>query len=95
MSAHPNFYRLEISPENKRLREPTNWFWEHSDGEFVSKVDDDCLLSDGWAQKLIAAHRDARELGIVGSWRFYDEDFDEPLAAAQDPHLRRRPPADA
>lgn len=80
MSAHPNFYRLEISPENKRLREPTNWFWEHSDGEFVSKVDDDCLLSDGWAQKLIAAHRDARELGIVGSWRFYDEDFDEPLA---------------
>lgn len=80
LSNHRNFHRLEICPENKRLREPTNWFWQHSDAEFLSKVDDDCLLSDGWAQKLIAAHRDAKELGIIGSWRFYEDDFDETIA---------------
>ncbi|MCE5229781.1 glycosyltransferase family 2 protein [bacterium] len=79
-SNHPNFHRLEISAENKRLREPTNWFWSASDAEFVSKVDDDCLLDDGWSQKLVAAHRAAPELGIIAAWRFYEGDFDERVA---------------
>ncbi|MEN6624698.1 MAG: glycosyltransferase family 2 protein [Candidatus Sumerlaeia bacterium] len=80
-SNHPSFYRLEISSENKQLREPTNWFWSHSDGEYLSKVDDDCLLDDGWARRLVAAHEANPRLGIVAAWRFYDDDFDEPAAS--------------
>lgn len=78
--SHPSFHRLVVSPENKCLREPTNWFWSESDGEYLTKIDDDCLISDGWAETLIAAHRAARQLGIIGCWRFYDQDFDEALA---------------
>jgi hypothetical protein len=72
---HPNVAAVEISGENMKLREPTNWFWKQSKAPFVSKVDDDCLLPMGWAEALIQAHNSAAELGIVGCWRFYDEDF--------------------
>lgn len=79
-SNHPRFHRLEISPENRRLRAPTNWFWSQSSGQFVSKVDDDCLMPDGWGDTLMKAHRDNPTLGIIGCWRFYDEDFAPELA---------------
>jgi len=72
---HPRFHHLEHCPENKQLREPTNWFWKNSTAPYVSKVDDDCLLPNGWAQSLLAAHESNPELGAIGCWRFYDEDF--------------------
>lgn len=75
LSGHRRFHQLHISEENRKLREPTNWFWETSDGAFLSKVDDDCLLPDGWAQTLTAAHRANADLGAIGCWRFYDEDY--------------------
>ena len=68
-------HTVQISPENQRLREPTNWFWQHSDAPFVSKVDDDCLLPKGWAPTLIDAHHSAAKAGILGCWRFYEDDF--------------------
>ena len=80
LSTHPRFYRLEHSPENKCLREPTNWFWENSDAPFVSKVDDDCSLPNGWAQTLLQCHKINPILGAIGCWRFYDEDFVPELA---------------
>lgn len=80
LRVHPNVHRVEICEENKKLREPTNWFWETSDGEFLSKVDDDCLLPDGWGQTLRQALTDAPALGIVACWRFYEEDFVPELA---------------
>lgn len=80
LSNHRSFYRLHVSEENKRLREPTNWFWSTSDAEYLSKVDDDCLLPDGWAQTLKAAHGANPTLGIIGCWRFYEEDFVPDLA---------------
>jgi hypothetical protein len=78
---HPYLHAVRVSMENKKLREPTNWFWRHATAPFLSKVDDDCLLPDGWASSLISAHRDVPELGIIGCWRFYDEDFVSDLAA--------------
>jgi hypothetical protein len=80
LSTHPRFHRLHVSPENKRLREPTNWFWSHAQGDYVSKVDDDCLLPDGWGQTLMKAHEANPKLGVIGTWRFYDEDFVPSLA---------------
>jgi len=80
LEPHPQFHRLKHSPENKRLREPTNWFWEESDAPYVTKVDDDCLLPEGWAQTLIRALEANRQLGVIGCWRFYDEDYVPELA---------------
>lgn len=72
---HPRVARFHHSPDNQRLTAPTNWLWEHAEGELLGKVDDDCLVSDGWAQTLQRAHADEPEFGAIGSWRFYDEDF--------------------
>lgn len=80
LRAHPRFHHFEHCPENKRLREPTNWFWQASDAPFVSKVDDDCMLPDGWSQTLIEAMEANPTLGFLGSWRFYEEDFVPELA---------------
>lgn len=79
-SHHPRFHHLELSTENQRLRTPTNWFWQRSDAPHVSKVDDDCLLPDGWDSTLVDAHRANPTLGVIGCWRFYDEDFVPELA---------------
>lgn len=79
-ASHPRVHQFHHSPENAKLREPTNWLWENSTGEYVSKVDDDCLLPLGWAQQLRRAHRDNPNLGVVGCWRFQPEDFIPKLA---------------
>mgnify|MGYP001439800013 CR=1 FL=1 len=77
---HPHFHHLELCPENKKLREPTNWFWKKSDGAYVSKVDDDCILPKGWSQTLRRAHQDNPNFGAIGTWRFLEEDFVPNLA---------------
>lgn len=81
LRSHPSFYHLELSPENKGLREPTNWFWRTSDAPYVTKVDDDCMLPLGWAETLISAHEANPKLGVVGCWRFFDEDYVAEVAA--------------
>jgi glycosyltransferase involved in cell wall biosynthesis len=78
---HPRVHRVHHSPENRRLRAPTNWLLRESDGAYVSKVDDDCLLPDGWAHALREAHEAEPRFGVLGCWRFQDEDFDAALAA--------------
>jgi glycosyltransferase involved in cell wall biosynthesis len=75
LSSHPRVHKFHHSVENKKLREPTNWLWTNAKGDFVCKVDDDCIMPDGWADTLRKAHADAPELGVVGCWRFPDEDF--------------------
>lgn len=67
--------RYHHSRENVRLREPTNWLWQNSTAEFLSKVDDDCLVAPGWVDTFARAHLDNPDFGIVGSWRHPDEDF--------------------
>src|SRR5688500_14710804 len=56
MANHPRVHHFHHSVENKRLREPTNWFWQNADGDYVSKIDDDNLMTPGWGQRLRAAH---------------------------------------
>jgi len=79
-SGHPRVCKLKISNENKKLTEPTNWLWANAEGEFVSKVDDDCILPFDWAQTLRSAHNDVPEFGAIGCCRILDEDFDYQLA---------------
>jgi glycosyltransferase involved in cell wall biosynthesis len=73
-------YRFHHSPQNVKLTVPTNWLWKEADGEFLAKVDDDCLLQNGWAQRLRSAHEDYEGFGVLGCWRFPDEDFVPELA---------------
>ena len=77
---HPRFFEFHHCPENKKLREPTNWFWEHSTGDLVGKVDDDCLMPAGWVQTLRKAHMDVPEFGVLGCWPFLEEDYVPELA---------------
>jgi GT2 family glycosyltransferase len=76
----PRVARFHHSVENRPLRDPINWLFESSDAVFLSKVDDDCLVSPGWASTLMAAHRDVDQFGVLGSWRFCEEDFEPELA---------------
>lgn len=79
--SHPNVHALHVNEENVGLNEPTNWLWRNATGTYVSKVDDDCLVPDGWAQRLREAHEREPVLGVVGCWRFQEEDFFPRLAS--------------
>jgi glycosyltransferase involved in cell wall biosynthesis len=70
----PRVHEFHHSPENQRLRIPTNWFWSRARGQYVSKIDDDNLMPDGWAQTLRAAHESEPRLGAIGCWSFRPED---------------------
>ena len=72
--------RFHHSRDNVRLREPTNWLWQNSRARFVSKVDDDCLVSHGWLDTFASAHDANPEFGVIGSWRHLDEEFRPELA---------------
>jgi len=74
LESHPRMHRIHHCPENKRLREPTNWFWANSDGDYVSKIDDDNLMPDGWGDKLRGAHEAEPKVGAIACWGFMPDD---------------------
>lgn len=76
----PRVHRFYHCPENKKLREPTNWLFTESKGAYVSKVDDDCIVPAGWLDTLRQAHEDEPRLGVVGCWRFLESDYVPELA---------------
>lgn len=80
---HPRLHRLHHSPANVGLREPTNWLWREAGGDLFGKVDDDCLHDPGWLSVLRGAHADVPGFGVIGAWRFPDEDTDPELMAAK------------
>jgi glycosyltransferase involved in cell wall biosynthesis len=78
---HPAVHRFHHSHENMRLTAPTNWVWTEGTCRYVSKVDDDCMPDAGWIETIAAAHDANPSFGVVGTWRFPDEDFRPELAA--------------
>lgn len=72
---HPNFFEFYHSIENKKLNEPTNWLWKNAPGDFLGKVDDDCLMPSGWANVLREAHVDVPQFGVIGCWHYFEEDI--------------------
>ncbi len=77
---HPRLFKFHHSVENRKLREPTNWLWSESKGDFVGKVDDDCLVPYHWAHKLRQALVDEQKFGVISCWHFFKEDFVSELA---------------
>jgi len=80
MAGHDRFHCLHHSPQNRMLREPINWLFDSAEGDLLSLVNDDCLVSDGWARPLARAHGDIAELGVVACWHFQHADYIPDLA---------------
>lgn len=76
----PRVARFHHSRDNVKLRTPTSWLWTESRASYLSKVDDDCLVSPGWLDTFVATHEANPCLGVVGSWRHPEEDFRPDLA---------------
>lgn len=79
-SAHPRIARFHHSESNERVWGPTNWLFENSRADYFSKVDDDNLLPHGWIETLLSAHESYERFGVLGCWRFPEEDFVPELA---------------
>jgi len=77
---HPRLHRFHHSEENLGLTAPTNWLLENATGRYLSKVDDDCIVPVDWGARLRAMHEDEPRFGVVGCWRFQEEDFIPELA---------------
>ncbi len=73
---HPRVAEFHHSTKNMGLRDPTNWLWANAAGGFVSKVDDDCLLPQGWARTLADAHAANPSFGVIAASRIRDEGSD-------------------
>jgi GT2 family glycosyltransferase len=67
---------IVFSPENKGQSYVTNRVWGGSSAELVGKVDNDCLVTPGWTRILSRAHSELPELGVIGCWHFFEDDFD-------------------
>lgn len=80
LADHPRVERFHHSEQNVKLRPPTNWLWGESSAQYLSKVDDDCLVTPGWIQTLRRAHEDYAGFGVLGSWRHYPDEFVAELA---------------
>ena len=76
----PRVHRFHHSLENVKLREPTTWLWRESDARYLSKVDDDCMVTPGWLDPFVAAHEANPTFGVVCSWRHPPQDFRPELA---------------
>ena len=73
--SHKNVHRFYHSQENVKLRPATNWLWQNAQGDYVAKVDDDCLVPLNWLSVLTGAHRENPAFGVIGCWHFMPEDF--------------------
>lgn len=80
---HPRVHRFHHRPDNPGLVPPMNWLFTEATGDYLSKVDDDCLPEPGWLERLRQAHQDVPEFGVIGCWRFPAEDHDDRLIAAK------------
>ncbi|NLW30534.1 MAG: glycosyltransferase family 2 protein [Fibrobacter sp.] len=78
---HKNFYRFHHSSKNEKLNTPTNWLWSNAKGDFLGKVDDDCIVPRDWIKTLLNAHLDNPYFGVIGCWHFLKEDYREEIAA--------------
>jgi len=65
-----------FSETNKGQAYVTNLVWQNTNADLVGKVDNDCLVTPGWTRILTKAHEDIPQLGVVGCWHFFPEDFD-------------------
>ena len=65
-----------LCPVNVMQRYPTEWFLEKATNEIIGKVDDDTLVPQGWIEKLAPLVTEYEEVGMVGCWTYWQEDYE-------------------
>ena len=78
--SHTRIANVRYSPDNQMLRPPTNWFWQNAKGRFIGKVDDDCIVPEGWVEALVRIHNDESKAGIISCWPYLEEDYNEEIS---------------
>jgi hypothetical protein len=71
-----------LSPANVMQTTPSRWFLDQSRAMLIGKVDDDTLVPSGWVSTLGPAVAEHDELGMIGCWTYWMEDFDHHKAHA-------------
>lgn len=61
---------------NLGISQPTNEFWRECRSEFLGKVDNDTLCPQGWLARLLEAHMQSKQIGVVGGFHFHPEYVD-------------------
>lgn len=56
--------------KNTGISPPTNAFWRASRAEFLGKVDNDTLVPPNWLKRLLQAHEQSPDLGVIGGFHF-------------------------
>lgn len=65
-----------FSKENIGQIEAVNRIWSKSKADLLGKLDNDCIVTPGWTQKLSEAHQDIYNLGVIACWHFAPDAFD-------------------
>lgn len=72
----PRIQEVILSKDNVGQTGAMNYAWNKTKTELVGKLDNDCLVTPGWTSIFAQAHKDIPELGALGMWHFFIEDFD-------------------
>jgi len=72
----PRISRKVFPDENAGLHGAFNDLVQTSTADLVGIIPNDFILTPGWMQPLAKAHQDISNLGMVGCWHFFPEDFD-------------------
>ncbi len=78
----PRIVARHISPENVLQFPAILWFLDHARGDVIGKVDDDTLVPTGWTEPIADLVRRQNNIGMIGCWTFWPDDFDRHRAAA-------------
>jgi len=72
----PRIKRRVFSNQNVGLRGGANDLFSTSSADLVGIIPNDFLLTPGWTRHIAQAHADIPQLGMVGCWHFFLDDFD-------------------
>jgi hypothetical protein len=72
----PRIVERRLSRENVLQAVPTLWFLERSKSDVIGKVDDDTLVPAGWTKPISDLVRRHDNLGMIGCWTYWPEDFE-------------------
>ena len=73
----PRIVEVILSKENVGQTGAMNYVWGKTKAELIGKLDNDCLVTPGWTRMFAQAHRDVPQLGAIGMWHFFLDDFNE------------------
>jgi glycosyltransferase involved in cell wall biosynthesis len=72
----PRIAAKHLSPTNVMQAAPSRWLLDQSRADLIGKVDDDTLVPRGWIEAIAPAVAGHAELGMIGCWTYWLEDFE-------------------